>query len=254
MSPRVNYIRHLNAFFKHVKYDDRLQANDISLYMALFQTWNMHNFRNSFPILREEIMQLSCIGSRSTYMNCMKRLHACGYINYQQSTKKYALSKISVIWLAEAPKQNTTQLSLFEEGTGPNNEPDAGPKTGPHTRPNNGPQSGPKVGHLNKHVNKNKVESKGSPKKKVVKNEVQKETPQIQQVQEYFSHAGYPDKEARKYFFHYQAIGWTLSGSPILDWQAAAAKWIENIKTTKNGIKPGKLHVNTDDKSYNNAF
>lgn len=34
---KVNYIRHVNAFFAQVRKDNRLRAHHISLYMALFQ-------------------------------------------------------------------------------------------------------------------------------------------------------------------------------------------------------------------------
>src|SRR5688500_1091583 len=55
----MNYIRHLNTFFSHVKTDTRLTSSHVSLYMALFQYWNFNRFQNPFSIYRENIMQLS---------------------------------------------------------------------------------------------------------------------------------------------------------------------------------------------------
>ena len=269
---RVNYIRHLNSFFQHVRNDDRLKANDISLYVALFQIWNMHGFRSSFPIARQEVMNLSCIGSRSTYMTCMKRLHACGYIVYQKALKKYVSSTIKITLLTERPATpNSIQLSLFkeqkEEDARPNIEPHTRPNTEPYIRPNSRPHTGPNMGHLiNKQINNNKKESKGKitrSKKIIVKNEkLKSETPgapEISEVQEYFRSAAQPDKEAKKFFYHYDAIGWTLSGAQISKWQSAARKWIENITTLKKkkndggNITAGRLHTN-EDKSYKDAF
>ncbi|MEI3800387.1 MULTISPECIES: hypothetical protein [unclassified Chitinophaga] len=74
----TNYIRHMNAFFAQVRRDDRLHANHVSLYMALFQIWNQHHFKKSFPILREEVIALCCIGSMNTYTRCIKELHSYG--------------------------------------------------------------------------------------------------------------------------------------------------------------------------------
>ena len=78
----MNYIKHLNGFFERVSGDGRLTAYHISLYLALFQLWNLSRFRNPFPISREELMQLSRIGSKNTYARCIKELDQWGYIFY----------------------------------------------------------------------------------------------------------------------------------------------------------------------------
>lgn len=65
MAARINYI-HLNTFFAQIRKDDRLHANHISLYLALFQVWNQYRFSNPFPILREEVIRLCHIGSLNT--------------------------------------------------------------------------------------------------------------------------------------------------------------------------------------------
>lgn len=40
----MNYIKHLNNIMIHFAEDDRLNPSHISLYMALFQLWNMNKF------------------------------------------------------------------------------------------------------------------------------------------------------------------------------------------------------------------
>lgn len=261
----VNYIRHLNTFFRCKQNDDRLRAHDISLYFALFYTWNKNHFQNPFPIQREEMMQLSGIGSRDAYVKCLKHLDSCGYIAYKKSAKIYGLSQIRIFTLKED--------DALWPGLRPGEKCDAEHKNGPDIRPENTPgispesgaHAGPETGHLlNKQLNNFKQErnSKVSPSKKNIKHEVKTENeitpavaPLLEEVLAYFKAAGLPDKEARKFFFHYKAIGWVLSGMPIRDWQAAAGKWKENIELlTQNKYdnghsKPGQLHTN-ENKRY----
>jgi hypothetical protein len=263
----VNYIRHQKEFYSHVRKDDRLKANDISLYLALFQIWNDHHFGTWFPVIREEVMLLSGIGSRNTYGICLKWLQECGYIIYQPSNRPYVPSIISILPFGE---KNTNQLSLFEQPkstkktrlknnqtvvdlkTEPHNklkiDTHAKLKNEPHTCPKNEPNTVPKLGHnyINKQIN-NKTESKGTLTQKKIKSN-EKEIPTIEAAAEWFAQKGHPAQEARRFFYHYQAINWTLSGQPISDWQAAAAKWTENIKIIHDH-KPGNLHTD-DSKTY----
>lgn len=238
---RVNYIRHLNTFFSLVRKDNRLKANDISLYLALFHLWNQHQFRKTLCIHREEVMQLSKIGSRSTYVSCLKNLQEYGYIHYHPADRPYAPSQVSII-----PFSDTEQLSLFkDEKNGPQAIAKSGPgtrhKTGPHTGPGTDPHTGPKTGRfINKQLN-NEKESQKTPTKKSL--------PTLEETTTWFIQKGHPAAEARKFFFHNQAIGWSLSGHPITNWPAAAEKWMENIKHTTD-VKQGQLHTNRN-KSYN---
>lgn len=93
----MNYIRHLNGFFERLEEDERLTAYHISLYLALFRLWNMNRFRNPFPVNREEVMQLSRIGSKNTYGRCMKQLNEWGLIFYSASGNMHRGWKVSCI-------------------------------------------------------------------------------------------------------------------------------------------------------------
>ncbi len=112
----MNYIRHLNAFFfQHVKRDKRLNANHVSLYIALFQFWNYNRFQNPFSIIREEVMSITGIGSKNTYHKCMKEIHQFGYILYRPSINKFQKSKVHMIRLDTTEKEGPLkQLDLFE--------------------------------------------------------------------------------------------------------------------------------------------
>ncbi len=123
----MNYIRHLSAFFfRHTKRDTRLNANHISLYLALFQYWNLNRFQNPFPITRDEVMAISGIGSKNTYHKCLKELHQYGYIYYRASLSKFQKSNIHIVKLdTENAGKELQQLDLF----GIKNEPPTLPNT-----------------------------------------------------------------------------------------------------------------------------
>ena len=110
----MNYIRHLHAFYHHIKRDDRLSTAHISLYMAIFQFWNYHRFQNPFRVNREELMQLSKIGSKNTYHKCTKELHNYRYIIYHTAITKYQPVKVSMIRLdLKVEEKDFLQLDLF---------------------------------------------------------------------------------------------------------------------------------------------
>jgi hypothetical protein len=91
----MNYIKHLNGFFEKSGGDEDMSAYHISLYMSLFRQWNLNRFRNPFPVDREELMQLSRIGSKNTYARCMKQLHEWGYIDYSPAGNFHTGRKVS---------------------------------------------------------------------------------------------------------------------------------------------------------------
>ena len=64
----MNYIRHLNGFFVRLSQDQRMTPYHVSLYLALFQLWNLNRFKNPFTISRDETMKLSLIGSEGFLM------------------------------------------------------------------------------------------------------------------------------------------------------------------------------------------
>ena len=93
----MNYIRHLNGFFIRMSEDQRITSLHISLYMALFQVWNLNRFQNPFTIVRDEMMQLSRIGSVNTYARCIKQLQEWGYIRYVHTSNMYVGSLVTCI-------------------------------------------------------------------------------------------------------------------------------------------------------------
>ena len=93
----MNYIRHLTGFFTRLSQDQRMTPFHVSLYMAPFQLWNLNRFKNPFTISRDEMMQLSLIGSVNTYARCMKQLQERGYIPVFRTFKKNLLQALILL-------------------------------------------------------------------------------------------------------------------------------------------------------------
>lgn len=91
----MNYIKHLCGFYQRVENDENITAHHISLYMALFQLWNIQRFREKFDINRQDLMAMSRIGSAHTYARCMKQLNDWGYIKYRPSSNRFSVSQVS---------------------------------------------------------------------------------------------------------------------------------------------------------------
>jgi hypothetical protein len=51
----MNYIKHLTGFFIQIAHEETLNPTHISLYLALFQRWNINRFKNPITISRDEI-------------------------------------------------------------------------------------------------------------------------------------------------------------------------------------------------------
>lgn len=121
----MNYIRHLHAFYHHARHDNRLSPTHISLYMAMFQFWNYNRFQNPFRIERDELMQLSKIGSVNTYRKCIKDLHNYRYVFYHSGITKHRDAKLSIIRLdLKTEEKGLKQLDLFS--------PQQAPELAPH--------------------------------------------------------------------------------------------------------------------------
>ncbi|MBO0356193.1 MULTISPECIES: hypothetical protein [Flagellimonas] len=211
----VNYIKHLNAVFLQFSKDGRLNPTHISLYVALFQLWNNYHFPDNFHINREEVMQFSKIGSKTTYHRCIKELHHWKYLVYEPSHNPFHGSKIKMFNFGTSDGQ-----ALYPNPT------------------NIGTSFGQAVVSINKHIqtvinntNGNKLDQPKS------ENE----------VIDFFQKENWPELEAKKFYNHYQGIGWKVGGkTKIIDWQATARNWMlkaDVLKTEKTVIT---VSQNTD--------
>jgi hypothetical protein len=213
--PDINYIKHLNTIFEQFAKDNKLNPTHISLYIGLFQIWNYNRFPEEFYVHRQQVMQLSKIGSKTTYHRCISDLDAWNYVKYKPSHNPFKGSRIRMYHFGTTDKQ---EVDLTE------------------------PISGQAmVSFINS--------------KKQIENFLKLDTTEKKnEIVDFFKKEKCSLLEAEKFFNHYEGIGWKLGGRhKIVDWQAVARNWILNAqnyrtKETKP-TGPGNLHVNND-KNY----
>ncbi|OBX23431.1 hypothetical protein ES675_06905 [Bizionia algoritergicola] len=223
----MNYIKHLNAVFQQFSKDNRLNPTHVSLYMAFFQLWNHNRFPEQFHVNREEVMNLSKIGSKSTYHRCVKELNHYKYLIYHPSHNPFKGSKINMLIFGTTSGQ-AVDLTV----------------------PNQGQALVPLYKHNKQIENNKKLYKLAQPKNQKI-------------VIDFFKTQKWPTIEAQKFFNYYQGIGWKVGGkTKIVNWQATAHNWMlkaEEIKNNKqlsqNKDNPhsregGNLHT-TKNKNYN---
>ena len=93
----MNYIKHLTGFFNKINNENAINPTHISLYLALFQCWNVNRFKNPTGISREEIMKASKINSKATYHKCMKELEALGFMEYVPTYNPHSCSNVIMV-------------------------------------------------------------------------------------------------------------------------------------------------------------
>lgn len=194
--------------------DERLTPHHVSLYITLFQFWNLNHFRNPLSISRHEVMSISKIGSVNTYLRCLKELHAWDYIRYEPSFNPQRGSKV--------------HLYRFDIG----NEIADG------------------IGGVNAAVQEVSPSLNNSNYTNTQNKE--KEIPPAQEwVIEFFLLKKSTEQEALKFFLHFQSNGWRVAGrTPMHNWQAAAEKWILN-SSNFNHHEPRTRNISTNtDKNY----
>ena len=241
----MNYIKHLTGFFNRIALENSLNPTHISLYLTLFQCWNVNRFKNPITISRDEMMKGSKIASKATYHKCIKELQRLGFLDYQPSFNPYSGTLVFVHNLSEG----YIEKPIIEEKTNSNNDP-----TTPFFEPSK-PKNEPVNGNVAEQVNElpyiynNKQTSKNNKNIDIdtnfqnfddalfLKNETaeQKEkssakkekvkSPTLELVKEYFKFQNFTEFEAERFFNYYSSIGWLIGGkTKMKDWQAAARK------------------------------
>ncbi len=261
----MNYIKHLTGFFIRIAHEETIYPTHISLYLALFQSWNINRFKNPITISRDEMMKASRIASKATYHKCIKELQNMGFIEYNPSYNPYSGTEVNIIALGEGAvfkKQNT---SSNNETTPSTNEQAIGKGIEQVDEPyiynniqtfknNKNIDIGTNFQNLNKNqfLEATEKEKKSSAKKK--------ERPSLEMVKEFFNSQEYSEFEAERFFNYYTSNGWLIGGkTKMQDWQAAARNWMLNTSKftinlpqtipIKEQPKANHLHV-AEDKDY----
>ncbi len=90
----MSQILELSRFYIAILEDARINTTHISLYMALFQKWNLEGFQTPIQVKRWEVMELAKISSSATYHKCLNQLIEYGYINYIPSFNPTSKSEV----------------------------------------------------------------------------------------------------------------------------------------------------------------
>lgn len=239
----MNYIRHLSSFFQKVSDDKRLNPHHLSLYMALFQLWNLNRFENPFQINRNEVLQLCKIGSFNTYHKCLNELHTFGYIQYIPSHNPMKGSLIN-LYSFDTTDNTTLGANSIQPQYDPRRKNDTTDDTTlaplyKHSKHINNKTicmeqaqdensiSNPE----NKNLENSSAEIQEEPKRKKVAPKKEKVffRPTLEEVIAFFKSENHPEVEARKFFNHFESNGWKVGGkTPMKNWQAASRNWILN--------------------------
>jgi hypothetical protein len=272
----MNYIKHLTGFFDHIMIDRNLNPTHISLYIALFQFWNINRFKNPICITRDEVMRICKISSKATYHKCMRDLNDKGYINYEPSYNPFKGSMVILFDFSEylkplqkkdsSPKKKVSnnELVMNKQRTGSETttEPSIEQALVSSINYTNITNNSNIKNDLNlKKQAKNfqndneflKTETSEKKEKSSAKKE-KENNPTIEEVKSYFLQQNFPELEANKFFNYFSSVGWLIGGKiPMVDWQAAAQNWMLNAIKFKSYEKPPNRakHLNTEnDKDY----
>ncbi len=269
----MNYILHLTGFYDKIQQDERLNPTHISLYLALFQFWNINHFQNPISISRNEMMRLSKISALGTYHKCIKELQQFGYIEYIPSFNPYKGSMVNLYNFENSAVQNLKGKRSKKRITSEQ------AMNSRHIKNNTGSEQAliPSINNTNISNNKtivtqpetnsifgkeNKANSNGvilSVEQSGTIEEFRFKKPHISEIKMYFAEKDAPSEEAEKFFNHYESNGWLVGGkSKMKNWEAAARNWLLNskkfnvianeVKQTQ-ATKPNNLNASTN-KSY----
>ena len=232
----MNYIKHLTGFFIRIASEETIYPTHISLYIALFQSWNINRFKNPISISRDEMMKTSRIASKATYHKCIKELQNMGFIEYLPSYNPYSGSEVIIHDLSDRKAVFKNQTSSIIVQTIPINNQANSNVTEQVNEPNIYNNNKTSKNNKNISIDTNfkifneeefleveKKEKKSSAKKREIEN------PSIEQVKEYFKQEEYSEFEAERFYNYYTSNGWLIGGkTKMIDWNAAARNWMLN--------------------------
>jgi len=92
-------VQALTNFYAAIREDCRIGTTHISLYMALFQFFNLNGFKNPVFITRAAVMKAAKISGLATYHKCIRDLSELGYIQYEPSFNPAINSKVFLLKL-----------------------------------------------------------------------------------------------------------------------------------------------------------
>ncbi|AEA43683.1 hypothetical protein [Fluviicola taffensis] len=240
----MNYIKHLTGFFERIIQEDRLNPTHISLYVALFQFWNVQRFRNPISINREEVMRLSKIASKATYHKCMRELDELKYITYEPSYNPFRGSLITLHDL-ELDQKAVQKKNRMNTNKPFNNQTSSEQVISQLPEPINEPSinSNKLTKPIKTNIGAKSRINSGSPNEK----RQRFSPPKIEETEIFFLEQKSSNQEAQKFFNYFESNGWLVGGkTKMKNWKAAARNWIINSRKWNSSETPqsGNLHTN----------
>ncbi|MBL7885871.1 MAG: transcriptional regulator [Flavobacterium sp.] len=265
----MNYIKHLTGFFDRAVKDRHLNPTHISLYIGLFQFWNVNRFQNPISITRDEIMRISKICSKATYHKCMKELNDKGYIKYEPSFNPFKGSMVILFDFSDDLKPATKKTassskidSVTEQAVNKlctSSETGTEHVIGTFYKHNINNTNFTNIENVQTSENflkneNNFLQSENHEKEKKLRQKKKSFCePVLNEVKQFFKQNNFPELEAQKFFNYFSSNGWLVGGkTPMVDWQAAAQNWMLNFdkfNTTEPITKTNHLTTTTD-KNY----
>mgnify|MGYP001549783145 CR=1 FL=1 len=258
----MNYIKHLTGFFDKIVQDFDLNPTHISLYLALFQFWNLNRFQNPISITRDEVMRISKISSYATYHKCMRELHQKGYLVYEPSYNPFKGSLVHMINLSSElkplKKSERTNAKSEQENKQALNRKQTSNDTSTeqalvssinninstNSFKNINKDEQAKIKKTNKTNNQTsecKIANEEITKKKLREKKsctepsrsstvaIGKVPPTQEAVWNFFEEKQATQLEAEKFFNYFESNGWLVGGkTKMKDWKAAARNWLLN--------------------------
>jgi hypothetical protein len=203
----VNYITHLNGVMRKFHKDPGIGGAHRNLYLAFFQMWNKKHFPEKLMVNSKLIMSIAKLRSRTTYLKLLQELVKLGYIEYYPSNNPQIGSTIKLFRYDTDPEQIMNSASSISNALSVHN-----------------------MVPFNKR------------KMKTIKNSFKQTRPENDHiVLDFFKMENRSLLKAEKFYNFYEAIGWRLSGNPIVSWRACAKKWIIKADKIKKEQTPKEL-------------
>jgi hypothetical protein len=230
----MNYIKHLTGFFIRIAHEETIYPTHISLYLALFQSWNVNRFKNPITISRDEMMKASRIASKATYHKCIKELQLLGFIEYLPSYNPYSGTEVILHNLSDGNSFKKTDVTkpMNEQANGKAAEQvdELHIYNNKQTFKNNKNIS--IDGNFETPIDEGFLDTEEKEKKSSAK---KKESPSLELVKEYFRLQEYSEIEAERFYNYYTSNGWLIGGkTKMINWNAAARNWM--LTTSKFSI------------------
>ncbi|MBN9285562.1 MULTISPECIES: transcriptional regulator [unclassified Flavobacterium] len=258
----MNYIKHLTGFFNCIAIEEIIYPTHISLYLALFQSWNVNRFKNPITISREEMMKASRIASKATYHKCIKELQLLGFIEYLPSYNPYSGTEVIMHNLSDGKKSQSSSLNgqtkpIIGQANGQVTE----QVIEPHIYNNKQTFKNNKNISIESNLESlNEEEFLETEEKEKKSSAKKKESPSLDLVKEYFKLQEFSEIEAERFFNYYTSNGWLIGGkTKMIDWNAAARNWMLTTSkfsinlpqngSTKEHPRANNLH-SQEDKDY----